>query len=127
MAKVVWPCVRHAGCVGCVGEGTLAPVESPVAIPWRAVGCGEDEIGRRRAWGRLPPRRKGLGEWCQQPDGSCLSGFGRLELAERDRPLDEDRALADVVPAQAEGFAWTQSGVGEHRDQRCVELPNAVE
>ncbi|HEY5142083.1 MAG TPA: hypothetical protein VII98_01160 [Solirubrobacteraceae bacterium] len=44
-------------------------------------------------------------------------------MAERDRGLDEKRALADVLPRQGERLAGSQAGVGEHRDQRCVTEP----
>jgi hypothetical protein len=38
-------------------------------------------------------------------------------LAKRERTLDEQRVVADVVLLEREGFAGTEAGVGEHGEQ----------
>jgi hypothetical protein len=49
-----------------------------------------------------------------------------LQLAQRHRPLDEDRAVADVAPAQRQGFLRPQSRVRQDRHQHGVPLPAGI-
>nr|WP_272474839.1 hypothetical protein [Baekduia alba] len=43
-------------------------------------------------------------------------------LAERQRALDEQRVVADVVPLEREGLAGPEAGVGQDGEQRGVAL-----
>ncbi|MFZ0385870.1 MAG: hypothetical protein WAL22_09410 [Solirubrobacteraceae bacterium] len=62
----------------------------------------------------------------EQPHGACAGGLGRLQLPERDRPLDQQGALAEVVPAQADRLAGAQAGVRQYRHERRVERAVAL-
>ena len=42
-------------------------------------------------------------------------------MAERDGAFDKERALADVVPSEADRFSGAESAVGEHGDECGVE------
>jgi len=84
---------------------------------------GEHErVPRRSAGGEAP-----LGEVCfqrrEQPHGSVRRRLGVGVLAERERALDEQRVVADVVPLQREGFARSKAGVGEDGEQRRAGKP----
>jgi hypothetical protein len=43
-----------------------------------------------------------------------------VSAAQRHGPVDEKRAVADVLPLQSERLAGPQAGVGEHIDERGV-------
>jgi hypothetical protein len=106
--------------------------------PWPAraalIKCSAE---RRSSWSCSSKRSAGdgapgvqrVGKRCEEPDGACLPGLCRLQLAERDGALDEDRLLADVVPAQTESLARARArvGVGEDCDERRVCLAVVVE
>ena len=62
----------------------------------------------------------------EQPHGAGAGGLGRLQLPERDRPLDQQGALAEVVPAQADRLAGAQAGVRQYRHERRVERAVAL-
>ncbi len=49
-----------------------------------------------------------------------LARLRRLDVAEGDRPLDEDRPLADVRPAERKRLPWPHACIREERDERGV-------
>jgi hypothetical protein len=59
---------------------------------------------------RLQVRR----EWSEETHRAHRLGLRALDLSERNRALDEDRAIADVAPAERERLTRAQAAVCEH-------------
>lgn len=81
--------------------------------PRSAVGGGEDKRGVGRAPGGEAPRGKIGAQWGEESYAAMGACRCIDLLAYGDRPLHEDRLLAQVAPAQSERLAGSQTGVGE--------------
>jgi len=101
-------------------EDPVAPVAHALRVPRPAVSVGEDESGRLLPGRGRAPRREVGGQRSEEAHGADPPALGRLELAVGDGALDEQGALLDVVPAQAERLAGAQAGIGEDGDERGV-------
>jgi hypothetical protein len=114
--EVVRAWTAEAGAVGRRVEVAVAPVVPVIGAPRLAVRPWEDEPARARcslALGEV------LRERVEQVDGPVDAvGLLALEAAVADRLFDQEGAVADVAPFEAERLAGPQAGVGEDADQR---------
>jgi hypothetical protein len=85
-----------------------------------AILTWKQELVIVRASGGHPPGPQIGWKGCEQTDRAVLSRLCVGLFAKRDRALNEQSPLADVCPAQPEGFTRTKAGVRENWDQRGV-------
>ncbi len=121
VAQVIRPRLRDAGVLRGLGERALAPVADAVGVPRRAVRRGKDQVEVLAVVRGRPPVEQVLLERREQPDRAGRGGLRRLQLPERDRTLDEQRALAEVMSAQPDRLAGSKAGVGQDGDEGRVE------
>src|SRR5579884_1884366 len=113
----------EAGCLRRATERVAAPGLVGRLRPRLPVLAGKYELIVARTTRGHTPRAQIGSKRRKQPHGSVLARLGVSFLAERDRALNQDGAVPNVAPAQSERLAGTETGVGQHREQRRISRP----